>query len=127
MRIAFALILAVLAACKARIDAAPQADTPKTAPSGKEGFLPTRLDWAAVQGQGVFASVLAAHGRREWVMVEPQPPNTLVVHLIPVDANVNMPALQQEGNFLKSMWKPERDGWIPEIDIRIEPGGGRGR
>jgi len=60
-------------------------------------------------------------------MVEPQPPNTLVVHLIPVDANVNMPALQQEGDFLKSMWKPERDGWVPEIDIRIEPGGRGGR
>src|SRR5207244_13263775 len=67
-----------------------------------------RLEWAAVQSQGVFASVLAAHGRREWVLVEPQPPNTLVVHLIPIDAVVNMPALQQEGNFLKGMWRPDR-------------------
>ena len=56
-------------------------------------------------------------------MVEPQPPNTLVVHLIPVDADVNLPALQQEGNFLKSLWKPKRDGWSPVIEVRIEPGG----
>src|SRR5205085_336818 len=96
-------------------------------PSGKETFFPTRLDWAAVQGQGIFASILAANGRREWVMVETQPPNTLVVHLIPVDAVVNMPALQQEGNFLKGMWNPERDGWRPVIEVRIEPGGAAGR
>jgi hypothetical protein len=125
MRIAFALSLAVLAACKPPTEVAPGA--PKSPPSGKEAFLPTRLDWAAVESQGVFASVLAAHGRREWVMVKPQPPNTLVVHLIPVDAVVNMPALQQEGTFLKSMWKPERDGWSPEIEVRIEPGGGASR
>lgn len=121
VRIASALSLAVLMACKPSGDASPSGAMPKPAHSGKEAFLPTRLDWAAVQSQGVFASVLAAHGKREMVQVEPVPPNTLVVHLIPVDAIVNMPALQQEGNALKGMWKPDPDGWSPEIEVRIEP------
>ena len=89
--------------------------------------MPTRLEWAAVQSQGVFASALAARGRREWVLVEPQPPNTLIVHLIPIDTIVNMPALQQQGNALKAMWKPDRDGWSPEIEVRIEAGGAASR
>ena len=76
-----------------------------------------------MQGQDVFASVLAAHARREWVMVEPHPPNTLVVHIVPVDGFVDMNALQQEGELLKGMWRPDRDGWSPELEIRIEPGG----
>jgi hypothetical protein len=85
--------------------------------------LPTRLEWAAIETQGVFASLLAAHRNREWVWVEAQSPNTLVVHLIPIDSVVDMPALQHEGTFLKGMLKPDADGWMPEIDIRIEPGG----
>ncbi|SRR5713101_2230586 len=121
MRMLLALCFSVVAACRQFPDAARDAGSQP--PSGKDAFLPTRLDWAAVQSQGVFASALAAHGKREWVLVEPQPPNTLIVHLIPVDTIVNMPALQQEGNALKGMWTPERDGWSPEIEVRIEPGG----
>src|SRR5256885_11973618 len=133
MRIVLALSLFVAAACKApaivaqasaaQANAPPNAGSQQQPPSGAVAFRPTRLEWAAVQSQGVFASVLAANGRREWVLVEPQLPNTLVVHLIPIDAVVNMPNLQQEGMFLKNMWKPERDGWSPEIEVRIEPGG----
>jgi len=125
MRILLALYLSLVAACKQLPDGARDAGS--QSPSGKDAFSPTRLDWAAVQGQGVFASALAAHGKREWVLVEAQPPNTLIVHLIPVDAIVNMPALQQEGAALKGMWKPERDGWSPEIEVRIEPGGNASR
>ena|SRR5438105_4651866 len=128
MRILLVSSLLVAAACKAPANAAPanattDAGSEHQPPSGASAFRPTRLEWAAVESQGVFASVLAANGRREWVFVEPQLPNTLVVHLIPIDAVVNMPNLQQEGMFLKSMWRPERDGWSPVIEVRIEPGG----
>jgi len=126
MRTVIGLTVALLAAACKQVPEAPP-DAGPHLPSGKEAFLPTRLDWAAVQGQGVFSSVLAANGRREWVMVEAQPPNTLVVHLIPLDTVVNMPALQQVGNTLKGMWKPERDGWSPVIEVRIEPGGSASR
>ena len=86
-------------------------------------YTPTRLDWSAVETQGVFASVLAAHGKREWVWVQTQAPKTLVLHLVPVDALVNMPDLQRDAEYLKSLRKPDPDGWNPEIEVRIEVAG----
>jgi hypothetical protein len=65
MRIIHALSLGLLMACKAPGDNAPA--VVKQPPSGKDSFLPTRWDWWAVQSQGVFASALAAHGKRDRV------------------------------------------------------------
>ena len=121
MRIRPAVSLALIfVACK---EPAPPPPPPPPTPSGKAAYLPSRLEWTAVQAQGVFGSALAAYGKREYVVVEAQQPNTLVIHLIPIDAVVNMQALQQDAEALKGMWVPEADGWKPVVEVRIEPAG----